>query len=64
MLHAAFESLLDILELQDSQQLADKAACDDAGSARSASQADSGHDAGLTRIARNLLQMGTLSPSH
>ena len=62
MLHAAFESLLDILELQDSRQLADKAARNEADGATSAPRADGGHDAGLSRIAQNLLQMGTPAP--
>ena len=59
MLHVAFESLLDILELLDSQKLRGEVASSPAKTATHQPE-HATHDAGLTRIARNLLQMGAL----
>ena len=59
MLHVAFESLLDILELLDSQKLCGEVASSPAKTATHQPE-HATHDAGLTRIAWNLLQMGAL----
>ena len=59
MLHVAFESLLDILELLHSQKLCGKLGSSPVKTATDQRERAT-HDAGLTKIAQNLLQMGAL----